>query len=132
MINSDGNMEKTWNLSISPSIRDIYELRLFSINYQKLQEKENLEMKCWSNEETDVMMRYKSKINILFENFVYELISKTLGFFFGEKSLQLGTNQAPVLGKLKSLWVLLFLSDSCWIIYRMNLLCLHLKIVLVI
>lgn len=66
MINSDRNMERSWNIFISPSIRDIYELRIFSINYQELQKKSQAKMKYQSNEETSGIIRYKSKINILF------------------------------------------------------------------
>lgn len=49
-------------------------------------------------------------------NFVPELISEILFLLL----LHLGTNQTPVLGKLKPLWVLMFLFNSCWIIYSMT------------
>lgn len=51
---------------MSLNIKDISELRIFNINYQELQKKVKLNMKCWNNEETAGIMSYKSKINILF------------------------------------------------------------------
>lgn len=52
---------------MSLNIRDINEVRILNINYQELQKKVKLNMKCWKNEETAGIMSYKSKSNILFD-----------------------------------------------------------------